>query len=225
MRSFVIFLVIILLAVFVRFYRVEDLMTFRGDQGIEFDETAQILEGKPRLIGIKTSISEVRNGAVAYYFLAPLLWLFNGSPVAGSVLQTLQIMASAVLVFWYLKKRGWEKEAWIALIILLFSYPLVLFSRQTLFAYYPLFFFAMIFIASLEEKPFICGIFAGLAMQVHYSSLAAVIYLTLFGIILAKDKMRFLALVFAGFVLGFLPMIIFELRHDFFNLRMLLHLI
>lgn len=207
-------------------------MTFRGDQGIELDQTAEILEGRLRLIGIKTSISEVRNGAIAYYFLAPLLAILHGSPVAGSVLQSIQIIGSAILVFWYLRKKKYYRESWAALVILLFSYPLVLFSRQTLLAYYPLFFFTAIFITTLETaenyKPvlvLLTGFLIGLAMQIHYSAISAAIYLLFFGLTSIKRKLNFFVVLFLGFIFGFLPMIIFELRHDFFNLKMLLKMI
>ena len=82
-RVLICLLFILILGSFLRFYRIRHLSTFLTDQAIELAGSRQILKGKLTLIGIKTSISEVRNGAVMYYLLAPFLYFFKYDPIAG----------------------------------------------------------------------------------------------------------------------------------------------
>jgi len=66
-KTLILFIAIILIAASLRLYRINQLGTFLADQAIELEGTYQILQGKFTLIGIKTSVSEIRNGAVMYY--------------------------------------------------------------------------------------------------------------------------------------------------------------
>lgn len=173
------FILIVLAGVVIRLYRVETLGTFRADQAIELTSSKNILFGDLTLIGIKTSISEVRNGAVMYYFLAPLLFILNYDPLAGAVLQTgLQILAACVAFYIGKKFLGTRSGLLIAFIIS-FSALLVSYSRQSLLAYYPLFFDSLIFLISAlltvkfkSKLTLVLGFLLGFSLQIHYSVLA-----------------------------------------------------
>jgi 4-amino-4-deoxy-L-arabinose transferase-like glycosyltransferase len=216
-----------------RLYRLDTLGTFRSDQATELSGARQILAGKLTLIGIKTSNSEVRNGAVMYYLLAPVLRMFNFDPVAGGVLQTGLQLATIILVFglyWY---SGQSRKGLAAGFLLAFSPLLVRYSRQTLLAYYPLFFDTlalclMTLILTKNRKWFAValGIVLGIGFQIHYSVMVmAGVAAILPGLFRRKIPVWFYyPLLAAGFVAGFSPMIAFELRHEFFNTKMLLAL-
>src|SRR3990172_520341 len=97
--STILLILTVLLGLLIRWWRIDDFATFRGDQAIELGSSWDILQGRFTLIGIKTSVSEVRNGAVMYYLLAPFLYLTRGHPVAGGILQTFLQLISIVIVY------------------------------------------------------------------------------------------------------------------------------
>lgn len=226
----IILLLIIFLGAFLRFYRIEELGTFRADQAIELSGARDILSGKLTLIGIKTSNSEVRNGAVMYYLLAPFVWLFKGDPVAGGVLQSLLSLGTVGVVFYIIKKYIGPKEALFGAFLTATSSLLVLYSRQTLLAFYPLFFNSVVFLISMSIlKKFrtllvlTLGIFLGITIQIHYSAIALILASWLLPLVFIKKSLwlKYYFYLFFGLLLGLLPMIFFELRHQFFNTKML----
>lgn len=230
-RFVLLFLSIFILASFLRFYRINELGTFLSDQAIELNGAYEILKGKFTLIGIKTSISEMRNGAVMYYLMAPLLYFFRFDPVAGGITQTILQLATILSVYLVLRKLRLENIGIIATFLLATSPLLVRFSRQTMLAYYPLFFAtSAFFISSKLTQQFkrsfclILGFLLGFMLQIHYSTLAVIIFALLFPWLNLKKKfiLKYFLYLLLGFLIGFLPMIVFELRHEFFQTKMFL---
>ena len=224
--------ILIIFGGFLRLYKIKTLGTFHSDQAIELTHTLEILRGKLRLIGIKTSISEVHNGAVMYYLLAPLLWLFKYDPVAGGILQSLLSLATIPLIFILGKKMANNLTGLMAAFFVAISPLLISYSRQTLLAFYPLFFSALILLIlnSLLEKfslkkTFLLGLLLGFSLQIHYLTITWFFLALISPYFLFKKKKKklfpFFILLISGFIAGLLPLIIFELRHDFFNTRML----
>ncbi len=233
-KSALLLIGIIFLGAILRFYHMKDLTTFRGDQAIELTGAANILKGKFTLLGIKTSNSELHNGAVMYYLLAPFLILFHFDPIAGGVLQSILSLATIPIVYFLGKKFVNEKIGVISAFIVATSSLLIHFSRQTLLAYYPLFFSGLAFflvtaIARKFNKYFclILGFFLGFMLQVHYSTLAVFLFAFTAPLFFIPKKFRFKYYLFTiiGFFIGLLPMFIFELRNEFFNTKMLISLI
>ena len=202
-KSLLLLLLIIFMGVVLRFYRINTLATFRSDQAIELNGAYEISRGKFSLIGIKTSNSEIRNGAVMYYLTVPFLLLFENHPLAGSVLQTMLSLATAAVLYLLLGKEN-KRTALTAAFLVAASALLVRFSRQTMLAFYPLFFsgFALWLFSKLNEKfdkksVFALGLILGFMLQIHYSTFTVVLSALLF------------------------PFLFFELRHEFFNTKML----
>ena len=226
-------MLIIIIGIFLRFYRIRELTTFLSDQAIELSGARQILHGDLALIGIKTSNSEVRNGAVMYYVLAPFLYFFSLDPIAGGILQSLLSISTVILVY-FLGKRFINDNAGLFAALFVSASPLLVkFSRQTMLAFYPLFFttlgllFAIKIIKS-EKKYFkyiiLLGFLTGFVLQIHYSTVSLFLFSCLLPVIF-KLKIKKLLYYFwfsGGFILGVSPLIIFELRNRFFNSKMFL---
>lgn len=224
---------IILLGGLLRFYRIRELGTFLADQAIELEDTWKITQGNFTLIGIKTSNSEVRNGAVMYYLLAPLLIIFGGDPIAGGILQSFFSLAGVVVAYLIGKKAQNEYTGLLAAFFIATSPLIVRYSRQTMLAQYPLFFcgLAVLLLMHLYQhfsrwNTFLLGILVGFMLQIHYATFSVMVACMIFPFIFLKNaKKTYLLFLIIGIVIGFMPMIIFELRHEFFNSHMLLGLI
>jgi len=230
-KNIIILILIVLLGAFLRLYRIRELGTFRGDQAIELSGAADILEGKFRLIGIKTSISEIHNGAVMYYMLAPFLFIFNYDPVAGSTLQTILSLSSIILIYMISRLYLSEKKALLASFFLSASSLLVHYSRQTLLAQYPLFFCGLaIYLFLRIVKKFqisyclFLGFLMGFMLQIHYSTIVVLfcMIITPFFLLERRRLLIYFLCIFLGFAIGLTPIILFEFRHEFFNSKMLL---
>lgn len=228
------FLFILFFGIFLRFYRIGELGTFLADQAIELESTAQILHGKFTLLGIKTSISDIHNGAMMYYVMVPFLYLFHYSPIAGGITQTILQILTIIIVFAVFKKLKLISIGLITCFLISASPLIVRYSRQTMLAYYPLFFCTITFIISIYlSRKFSClltlilGFILGFSLQVHFSTLSLVIFVLFFPFIFLQKKNRgiYFLLLLTGLIIGFLPMILFELRHQFFQTKMLLALI
>ena len=79
-------LLILLVAAFMRLYRIQDYMTFLGDEGRDVLVVYNILHGHLTLLGPTSSVGGFFLGPIYYYFMAPFLWLFNYNPVGPAVM-------------------------------------------------------------------------------------------------------------------------------------------
>lgn len=91
---------IFVMGLFLRLYRLPELMPFIGDQGWFYLSARDlILEGKIPLVGITASITWLHQGALWTYLLAPVLWLGNFNPVSGAYLTAIFGVATVFLVY------------------------------------------------------------------------------------------------------------------------------
>src|SRR3989304_699109 len=71
----------LIIGVFLLFYRLENFVTFLGDQGRDAIVVKRILTGEHLpAIGAPTSVGQVYLGPFYYYFITPWLALFNFDP-------------------------------------------------------------------------------------------------------------------------------------------------
>ena len=121
---------IVLVGIFLRFYKLEGFVTFLGDQGRDAIIVKRIitLEHFPA-IGPPTSIGQVYLGPFYYYFIAPWLLLSNFNPIGLAV--GVAFFSSLYLLINYLivKELFDKKIALISTILLSFSSVLIDFSR------------------------------------------------------------------------------------------------
>lgn len=88
------------LGAFLRFYRLDELMVFSGDQGRDVTIIQRMIEtGQPALLGPGSGAGQFKRGPAYYYLLLPALWLSGGEPFGGMVLVGLVNVAAIALVF------------------------------------------------------------------------------------------------------------------------------
>lgn len=88
------------LGAFLRFYRLDDLVVFSGDQGRDVTIIQRMIEtGQPALLGPGSGAGQFKRGPAYYYLLLPAIWLSGGEPFGGMVLIGLVNVAAIALVF------------------------------------------------------------------------------------------------------------------------------
>lgn len=238
-----ILIIILLLGVFLRFYRLPDFAMFLSDQGRDAIIIKRIVTGEHfPAIGAPTSVGQVYLGPFYYYFIAPWLLLFNFQPI-GLAFGVAFFSSLFILInFLTVKRLVNEKTAYISTIFLTLSATLIDFSR---FSWnpnlLPLFSFLTAYsaIQSVKTKKWhyfvLTGAFLSFSIQLHYLALflglpVAIVFLLdfYFSVIdksikkIGKRPLSSLLNIFASFasfVIFTSPLIIFEFRHNFLNSR------
>src|SRR3990167_2820626 len=232
---------VLIVSAFFRFYRLEDFATFLGDQGRDAIVMKRIvtLEHFPA-IGAPSSLGQIYLGPFYYYLVSPFLLLFNFNPVgpvfAVALLSFLGILAAFVAI----KKEVSDLTALIFLFLTLFSFVNIQSSRFSwnpnllpIFSFFTLYFFYKAFTTESRLFVYLAGAFLAFSFQLHHLAFSLVIpmvlwYLLLFSRTLKnkiKQDIKQFILFTASFLLFSLPLILFELKHNFLNFRNLLTLI
>jgi 4-amino-4-deoxy-L-arabinose transferase-like glycosyltransferase len=227
-----ILILIILIGVFLRFYRLGDFAMFLSDQGRDAIIIKRILTGEHfPAIGAPTSVGQVYLGPFYYYFIAPWLLLFNFAPVGLAF--GVAFFSSLFLLcnFLIIKKLVNIKTAYISTIFLSLSSTMVDFSRfswnPNLLPFFS-FLTAYFAIESVKTKRWyffaLTGAFLSFSVQLHYLALflgLPVAFVYLFDLFKKKNhfisKIMNIVISVFFFALFTLPLIIFDLRHDFLN--------
>ena len=230
---------VIILAAFLRLYRIEDYMTFLGYEGRDALWVYGILHGKFTLLGPTASVGGFFLGPIYYYFTAPFLWLFNYNPVGSSVMVALFGTATVFLVY-KIGSEFFERRVGLISAFLYSIAPLVIaYSRSSwnpnLMPFFSLLTLYILYKAVAENRAklfVLCGFLLGILMQLHYLAtfLGVIIafYVLLTRSILAQGyslqkKLRNILkdylYIFLGFVIGWLPFLAFEVRHGFPNIQ------
>ena len=223
LASFLIFIGILL-----RWFNLEETAFFDADQeNFAWTAVRLIYEKRPVLIGLKAGEFPVFIGPLMYYVYAFFLLIFKMDPMGLSYFHWLLSAVTLISIFWVTRKIFNKKTGLVALFLFTFSAfftnydqrvwlpgPLILVS---IWVFY--------FLVSLNNKNqvknlLVLGLLLSLAFQLHLAALFFIPIIIL-GIFLKKIKLNWRAVSFgsgAG-LLGFLPVILFDLRHDFLNLK------
>src|SRR3990167_4395549 len=102
--EFILILLILLIAAFLRFYRLPEYMTFLGDEGRDAIVIKEILVDHDfPLLGPVTSIGNMYLGPLYYYMMAVPMAIFWLNPVAAAGMVAI-ITTAAVGLIYYLGK-------------------------------------------------------------------------------------------------------------------------
>ncbi len=231
-------LLILLIAAFLRLYRIGDYMTFLGDEGRDVLVVKQILEGDPTLLGPRASAGDFFLGPIYYYLMTPFLWLWQLDPVGPAIMVALFGVATVFLVY-YIGGKFFNKPTGIIAALLYAVSPLVIvYSRSSwnpnVMPFFTTAALLLLYFAITKSKLkyFLgVGILLGIIMQLHYLGTFVALIIAVFaciGTLIQKTKswvseisqlvVRYLV-IFVGFVVGFSPFLLFEIRNGFPNLQ------
>lgn len=228
---------ILILSAFIRFYRIQDYMTFLGDEGRDVLVVYNILHGNFTLLGPTASVGGFFLGPIYYYFMAPFLWLFNYNPVGPAVMVAFFGIVTVFLVY----KIGSEffntRTGIVASLLYAISPLVVAYSRSSwnpnLMPFFTLLTLYALYKALNKDSKalfILSGFLFGILMQLHYIATfvgAIIIAYILFTRILSlRENIKLLVLkkilidyllIFIGFIVGWSPFLAFEVRHGYPN--------
>lgn len=223
------FLLILLGGLFLRLYRLSDYLQFLGDEGRDvLIVKRMIVDHQWTLLGPSASVGGFYIGPIYYYFMLPFLWLSNLDPVGPAVMTALFGLGAIILSYTLTKRLIGQRAALIAALLITISPKMVEISRFS-WNPNPMPFFALLtgllvyFSTRKFQKSFIfaAGVSVGIMLQLHYIDLIFLPILYLWIFLLSKKGNLLFSFFLAtlGIVLGDSLFLLFELRHNFPNLR------
>ncbi len=228
-------LLILVLAAFLRFYRLSDYLQFLGDEGRDVLVVKRmIVNHKFTLLGPTASVGGFYTGPIYYYFMLPFLWLFQLDPVGPAVMAALFGLATIILIYYAGKIFFDEKAGLIAALLVAISPKMIDISRFS-WNPNPVPFFALaavvtLYFAAVKKRALwtiLSGLSVGVLVQLHYIDL---IFIPIIGVAMLlvfpwKEWWKQALLLAMSFLLGNSLFIVFELRHGFPNTRSVIEFI
>jgi len=218
---------IILVSFFALFFSLLKLnngYTFDWDQSDDASKVLSIIQQrKPLLIGPRVSNDNgFFVGPYHYYFLLPFFLLTKGDPIAGAYAVIFINILTTIISFLLISKISNQKIA------LLSSFLISICLGKTCWSvmYGPLIAIVAFYICyqAVNNKFYfpLAMLFAGFISNIHLVP-ASLVPIIIFSFFLSKNKPKlkevFLGIIF--FCVPFVPLITFDLRHNFLNLNKL----
>jgi 4-amino-4-deoxy-L-arabinose transferase-like glycosyltransferase len=234
LESFLV-IAVILLALFLRVYRLNEFMTFLGDEGRDVRIVRDLVtKGNLVFIGPQTSIGNMYLGPLYYYMMAPAMLLSGLNPAAPAA--TVAILGTiTVWLTWFVARKWFGKSAaFIAALLFAVSPVAIIYSRSS-WNPNPMPFFALLCMWGIYEvwhsKKYswlpIVGVSFAFALQMHYLGLILIPVLGLFWLFsllqVKKDKskksifIKQTLLAVGLFLLLMSPLLLFDIKHQWMN--------
>jgi uncharacterized membrane protein len=225
------FLIILGLGLFLKSYKPLQLFIYSHDQDLAGWMIKDVLVNKHlRLIGQETSTQGVFIGPLFYYLLIPFYLLFNMDP-AGGVLMVTLLGAFSIWSFYFVFLKIFEKSTGLIASLIYATSFYTVFTDREVVPTTPVIVWTVWFLYSLhlilkgeQKKGFILGgILLGLAWNFNLA-LAIIAPLALIAFFLGRKKLNINAAILGmtSLILTSLPLIFFELRHGFSQVRAVL---
>lgn len=228
-------LAVLILAGFVRLYRLPDYMTFLGDEGRDAAAVRDIVLGRHLpLIGPGTSVGNMYLGPLYYYLIAPSLWLADFSPV-GPAVEVALFGVLTVGLLWWLARQWFARGIALALSLLYALSPLVIIYSRSSWNPNIMPFFSLLTIYALWKVvkwgywrwAVIGAVSFSFVLNSHYLGLLLLPTIAAFLLFRARQdlpshtsRMRPNLLAAIGlFLILQSPLLLFDLRHDLANAR------
>lgn len=226
-------IVLTFIAAIIRLFRLPELMVFRADQAIDAQAVLNMVRGDFTLLGPKASVGDFYNGPIVYYLLYPFFLLLGPGVMSGTLMQTLLSVATVPLVY-YLGKRIQNDAVGLFAAFLFAISPLHVEYARAIFNSYPAVFFSTLCLCLLitirDTKQFLTkqlialslllGVFLGMMLQMHYFTAVIMLTALLYPVLHPPLRTRYYLIpLVVGIGTGLSPYILFELTHNFLNIR------
>lgn len=220
-----IFVAISFLLIFLRWYKLESGLLFYNDMGRDFVVLLNWQEsGKPPLLGPQTSVLSYNQSAWYFYFLYPLFLLTKQWAFSSTL--TLTVVAISIYGFLAYQTRR-DHSIFFAISITMFLlaiHPQAIYQSRFIWnpSFVPYFLLlgltAMLKLKNKFDDLWLAVFWIGVVFAVGFSYSAVPIAVVMFLFLLVAQRQHWLKILSFGIISTFvvmLPMIGFEIRHNF----------
>ena len=232
-KPVILLIIILLLSIFFRFYKIHDFLFWGMDQEYEAFLAKNILSGKHfPLIGVNASDTGLYLGPAFIYFASILFAFFSGNPLGWAITASVLGIITTYVVYVVGKSMFHQKTGLFASFLYGVSWLTSFYDRQ---------FWNPVFVPLLSlvlgvitygilqgkvKKLLLFSLILGMGIQSHLSLLIFV-PIIIFALWekrkLINKKIILLSIII--FIATQLPLIFFDLRHDFTNLKAAVNLL
>lgn len=222
---------ILFVGAFAGLYKIDQYMTFLGDEGRDVIVVRRLLVyGDPILVGPGTSIGNMYLGPLYYYMMAPALLLAGFSPI-GPAIQIAVLGIFTIFFVWYVGREWFGKLAGVVSASLYAIAPTVIIFSRSSWNPNIMPFFALTSIYSIWEvwqKKYrwliVLGISYAFVLQSHYLGLLLAPTLGIFWLLTFLREKEERRKLFRNSLIGLIlflflmsPLVIFDARHGWRN--------
>lgn len=213
------------LAIFLRFFRIEENFIFSGEVGHNFLAIKNaIISREIPLIGPPTSHPWLYFGPLFYWIFGPLLWLAKFNPLAGAYFGAASGILVIFLNYLVVKEIFGEKTALFSSFLIAISPLWLQFSREARFFSFVLpfvYLFLWVLMGGVKlAHPWgvklLLGLLLGMMLNFHYTAL--IFIPVVLSLVLTKNLRmgrRESLISFIGFLIPNLPLSVYDLGHQF----------
>lgn len=207
---------ILVLAAFLRLYRLPETMMFIGDFGHDYlmARDALLRTSPVPLLGIPSSVPWLAQGPYGVWLT--MLGLFAGKfhPVGPAIVMG-ALGVVAVLATYKLAERFFNRRIGLMASLLVSTSPLVVAHARMPFHISPIPLLVAAYLLALGQvRWFWSGVFAGLLVETELSNTPLVLLLPLW-LSIAKSKKISLVAAASGLILPMIPRLVFDFHHGF----------
>lgn len=226
MKTRLLLFLVLLVAAFLRLYRIESHTEFLADQGsagvviYEWYKT-----GQAPLVG--PTVSTGQRPGPAYYYIIALPFILSGfNPVVPAVFFAFLGVATVYLLF-AIGKALWSEHAGLLSALIYAVSPILVIQNRTMWNPTLVPFFVTLLLYGLSRKWYwLIALCAGFLIQLHYSNIFTLGFLLLFWsyylITRPKDRSKLIwSIMF--FILPLLPFFVYEFQHELVDIRSLIY--
>lgn len=230
MKNFLIICSIFVFAYFVRFHQYSDKVIFGTEQALSLFTSLNYLD-KPSLLGQEyfrqdSNSHTIFSGALFNYILLPITLFSKYDPIKITTFFGLLNIVTGLFVYAFCKRYLNNKTAIYSSVLFLFS-NLMIYHSLFIWNYnlLPLVGLTLFYLTYRNFKVsklnnfFYLGLVSGFGISLQILFIIYAIFIFLVNIIKTKQKALGLLVFGLGVIIGNLPMFLFDLRHDFYNIN------
>ena len=205
-----------LLAFCLRTHHLSTDLLFHRDQGLHSLSIWNIWhEGKLSLLGPLSDVDGLTHAPIYFWLMLPAYALSGGDPAVASLFQITLEVLSLPLLFFAIKRLFNSRTALLTLLIYSVSYGGIGLSRW-LVNVTPILPLTnlLLFLLTHNPKVFITSLVVGIITQMD-AAIGVFLLPFIFWFFRSRFNIKTIILIMAGFLLPALPLLVFELRHNF----------
>ena len=232
-NKYFVFILIIISFIAIRSLHFVQTLNFSFDQGHGFTRILEMWKNKEiTLVGPASSISadnkQLLQGSIIYYFTLLFALLGGFDPIKSSYILMLFSSLGIIPLYSGMKKLA-DKKAALLMVVLYALLPMFIDFTRFFFApnYLVPLSTVLIYLLGLyktkSKNIFLFLIFAyiGILMQFHYQIVIILFILFIYYSFIKRFNIKLILIMIGGFCVGFSPMILFELKNQFYNLNVI----